>query len=85
MPSREKLLTIEGYEITDPARAFLGEGTYGTVYRAREKATGRYVAIKQQHHIVFLRDHPSQRPNRHRASRSTKKAFLRAFYARRRC
>ena len=52
MPRRYKPVKLEGYEVADPARAYLGEGTYGTVYLARETATGDYVAIKQHHNIV---------------------------------
>ena len=52
MPPGIKKLNLEGYEVVDPARAYLGEGTYGTVFLAKETATGRWVAIKQHHNIV---------------------------------
>ena len=54
MPRRLSPIKLEGYEIPDPAHAYLGEGTYGTVFLARETATGENVAIKQHHNIVSI-------------------------------
>ena len=61
MPRRHrKVLRLEGYEIRDARSAFLGEGTYGTVFSAVQLSTGRAVAIKQQHDLVS----PEQRQAR---------------------
>lgn len=38
---------MEAYEYGEGCRSKLGEGTYGTVFKAIEKETGRTVAIKK--------------------------------------
>ena len=83
MSYRHKRVQLDGYEIRDPALSYLGEGTYGTVYSATEKTTGRLVAIKQHHDIVSYRARRRHYVHALSRSRRTSSAFRRASSARR--
>lgn len=47
MPRCEMSFDIRYVFVGDPSLALLGEGSYGKVYKAKDKLTGQAVAIKQ--------------------------------------
>lgn len=45
-------MELEKYDLKE----LIGAGTYGQVYKAREKATGRNVAVKLIQKVCFTRN-----------------------------